>query len=92
MKLPRSRGSQFYLLTLLGVFVGLVLVILGLWRMGLYVTGATFVANALGRLVVPEAHKGMLNVRGRSFDVFWTTTLGVSLLVLAAVVPAGSGN
>jgi hypothetical protein len=31
----------------------------------------------------------MLNVRGRSFDVFWTTTLGVSLLILAAVVPGG---
>ena len=41
---------------------------------------------------MPEAHKGMLNVRNRSFDVFWTTTLGVSLLVLAAVVPPGSGN
>jgi hypothetical protein len=92
MKLPRSRGSQFYLLTLLGVFIGLVLVAFGIWRIGLYIVGATFVANALGRLVVPEAHKGMLNVRGRSFDVFWTTTLGVSLLVLAAVVPAGSGN
>jgi hypothetical protein len=92
MKLPRSRGSQFYLLTLLGVFVGLVFVLFGPWRVGLYIVGATFVANALGRLVVPEAHKGMLNVRGRSFDVFWTTTLGVSLLVLAAVVPPGSGN
>jgi len=92
MKLPRSRGSQFYLLTLLGVFIGLVLVVFGIWRLGLYIVGATFVANALGRLVVPEAHKGMLNVRNRSFDVFWTTTLGVSLLVLAAVVPPGSGN
>ena len=89
LPLPRSRGSQFYLLTLLGVFVGLVLVALGVWRLGLYVVGATFVANAFGRLVVPEAHKGMLNVRGRGFDVFWTTTLGVSLLVLAAVVPKG---
>ena len=89
MKLPRSRGSQFYLLTLLGVFIGLVLVGFGIWRPGLYVIGATFVANALGRLVVPEAHKGMLNVRNRSFDVFWTMTLGVSLLILATVVPAG---
>jgi hypothetical protein len=89
MKPPRSRGSQFYLLTLLGVVVGLVLVAVGIWRLGLYVVGATFVANAIGRLVVPEAHKGMLNVRGRGFDVFWTTTLGVSLLVLAAVVPKG---
>lgn len=89
MKLPRSRGSQFYLLTLLGVFIGLVFVALGIWRPGLYLIGATFVANALGRLVVPEAHKGMLNVRNRSFDVFWTTTLGVSLLILATVVPGG---
>lgn len=89
MKLPRSRGSQFYLLALIGVFTGLVLVSFGIWRPGLYVVGATFVANALGRLVVPETHKGMLNVRGRGFDVFWTTTLGVSLLILAAVVPAG---
>jgi hypothetical protein len=89
MKLPRSRGSQFYLLTLLGVFVGLVLVAAGVWRLGLYIVGATFVANACGRLVVPEAHKGMLNVRSRGFDVFWTTTLGASLLVLAAVVPQG---
>ena len=56
MKLPRSRGSQFYLLTLLGVLIGLVLVAFGIWRVGLYVVGATFVANALGRLVVPEAH------------------------------------
>ena len=89
MKLPRSRGSQFYLLTLLGVFVGLVLVAIGIWRLGVSVVGATFVANAFGRLVVTEAHKGMLNVRGRGFDVFWTTTLGVSLLILAAVVPGG---
>ena len=86
---PRSRGSQFYLLTLVGVFIGLVLVAFGVWRLGLYVIGATFVANALARLVVPEAHKGMLNVRNRSFDVFWTMTLGVSLLVLATVVPGG---
>ena len=32
LKLPRSRGSQFYLLTLLGVFIGLVLVAFGVWR------------------------------------------------------------
>ncbi len=46
IKLPRSRGSQFYLLTLLGVFIGLVIVALGPWRLGIYVIGATFVANA----------------------------------------------
>lgn len=91
MKLaPRSRGSQFYLLTLAGVGCGLLLVVLGQWRIGLIVIGGTFISSALGRLVVPEAHEGMLNVRGRAFDVFWTGFLGVSLVILAAVVPRGS--
>ena len=87
--LPRSRGSQFYLLTLLGVALGLLLVLIGPWRIGLLIIGGTFVASAVGRLVVTEKHEGMLNVRGRAFDVFWTMFLGVSLIVLAAVVPSG---
>ena len=51
MKLPRSRGSQFYLLTLLGVFIGLVVVAFGLWRLGIYVIGATFVGPEVAELV-----------------------------------------
>lgn len=86
---PRSRGSQFYLLTLGGVALGLALVALGPWRIGLFLIGGTFIASAIGRLVVPEPHQGMLNVRGRTFDVSWTMLLGVALLVLAAVVPSG---
>ena len=89
MKLPRSRGSQFYLLTLIGVALGLLLVVLGQWRIGIFLIGGTFISSATGRLVVPEAHEGMLNVRGRAFDVFWTMFLGASLVVLAAVVPSG---
>lgn len=87
--MPRSRGSQIYLALLVGVAVGLVLVAVGVWRAGLMVVGVTFVAAAVARVVVPQDHVGMLRVRGRTFDIVWTTVLGVSLAVLALVVPPG---
>ncbi len=86
---PRSRGSQLYLLLLVGVVIGLVLVVSGPWRQGLMLIGATFLGATLARMVVPPEHVGMLRVRGKTFDIFWTTTLGVSLIVLALVVPPG---
>jgi hypothetical protein len=87
VSLPRSRGSQFYLLQLLVVAAGLVLVLFGLWRLGLHVIGAAFVGGAIARAVVPVEHEGMLRVRGRTFDIFWMATLGVALIALAIVVP-----
>ena len=87
MRAPRSRGSQFYLLQLLVVLIGLVLVATGQWRVGVSAIGLAFVAGALARSVVPIDHTGMLRVRGKAFDVFWMTTLGVSLIVLAWVIP-----
>ena len=87
--LPRSRGSQVYLLLLLTVAVGLALVAIGPWRVGLGVIGGVFLVGAVARMVVPPDHIGMLRVRGASFDVLWMTSLGVSLLVLAAIVPPG---
>ena len=86
---PRSRGSQFYLLLLVGVAVGLLLVVGGPWRTGLMVIGATFVVGAAARAVVSAEHVGMLRVRSKAFDIFWTATLGISLFVLALVVPPG---
>lgn len=86
---PRSRGSQFWIVMTVAIAVGLVLVAIGYWRKGLAVMGATFTAGAVARLVIPEEHSGMLHVRGRTFDVVWTAFLGVSLTVLAIVVPPG---
>ena len=85
--LPRSRGSQIYLLLLLGVAVGLGLVVAGPWRAGIMLIGVSFVAGALARAVVPPSHTGMLRVRGKTFDITWMTVLGVSLALLALVVP-----
>ncbi|WP_067854897.1 MULTISPECIES: DUF3017 domain-containing protein [Aeromicrobium] len=87
--LPRSRGSQIYLCLLVGVGVGLALVGVGHWRAGLLVVGVTFGLGGLARAVVPQDHVGMLRVRGRTFDIVWLTLLGVSLAVLALVVPPG---
>ena len=84
---PRSRGSQLYLLHLLAVLAGLVLVVAGPWRAGVIVIGTAFVIGALARVVVPINHTGMLRVRGKAFDVFWMTTLGVALIALAVVIP-----
>ena len=43
--------------------------------------GVAFVVGALARSVVPLDHTGMLRVRGKAFDMFWMTTLGVALIV-----------
>ncbi|MGH3458051.1 DUF3017 domain-containing protein [Aeromicrobium sp.] len=86
---PRSRGSQFYLLLLVGVAIGLLMVVSGPWRAGLMVVGVTFVIGALARVVVSAEHVGMLRVRSKAFDVFWTATLGISLCLLALLVPPG---
>lgn len=84
---PRSRGSQAYLTVLLAVAVGLGITMFGAWRLGMTVVGGAFVAAAVARVVTPPAHTGMLQVRGKAFDVAWTMLLGVSLVVLAAVIP-----
>ncbi|MRJ76344.1 DUF3017 domain-containing protein [Aeromicrobium sp. SMF47] len=88
---PRSRGSQLYLLQLLVVLVGLVLVVVGPWRVGIVAIGAAFVVGALARSVVPIDHTGMLRVRGKAFDIFWMATLGSALIVLAWVIPGQPG-
>lgn len=77
------------MLLLLGVVIGMAMIVIGPWRAGIYLIGALFLVAALARLVVPIDHVGMLRVRGKVFDVVWTTFLGVSLIVLAAVVPPG---
>nr|MCW2728899.1 hypothetical protein [Aeromicrobium sp.] len=91
MRLPRSRGSQFYLLQLLVVAIGLVLVAVGQWRPGVVAMGLAFVAGALVRFVVPIDHTGMLRVRGKAFDMVWMGTLGVALIVLPILIPNQPG-
>ncbi|MCD9198894.1 DUF3017 domain-containing protein [Aeromicrobium wangtongii] len=91
MRAPRSRGSQLYLLQLVVVAVGLVLVAVGPWRVGVVAMGLAFIVGALARSVVPIDHTGMLRVRGKAFDVVWMTTLGVALVILPILIPNQPG-
>ncbi|WP_166375918.1 DUF3017 domain-containing protein [Aeromicrobium phragmitis] len=87
MKLPRSRGSRIYLAQLVVVAVGLLLIAVDAWRLGVGVVGASFiVAAGLRAVVTPDEH-GMLRVRGKAFDIAWMLLLGVALVTLAIVVP-----
>ncbi|MFD1859538.1 DUF3017 domain-containing protein [Aeromicrobium camelliae] len=87
MKLPRSRGSRIYLAQLVAVAVGLLLIAVDAWRLGVGVIGASFiVAAGLRAVVTPDEH-GMLRVRGKVFDIAWMLLLGVALVTLAIVVP-----
>jgi len=89
--MPRSRGSQLYLLQLVVVVVGLAMVVAGPWRAGVAVVGAAFIVGSAARSVVPVSHTGMLRVRGKLFDMVWMTLLGVALVVLALVIPDQPG-
>ena len=91
MKMPRSRGSQFYLVQLVAVVAGLALIALGQWRVGVAGIGLAFVAGAFARSVVPIDHTGMLRVRGKAFDIVWMTVLGVALVVLPFLIPDQPG-
>lgn len=87
MKLPRSYGSRVYLAQLIVVALGLVFLLLGWWRPGISLIAISFIVAAIARAVIPEDHVGMLGVRGRIFDIIWMSILGVSLGVLAIIVP-----
>lgn len=87
MNLPRSHGSRIYLVHLIVVAVALGVIVAGWWRVGVFVIGASFLMAAAARVVVPLDHTGMLRVRGKAFDIAWMSFLGLSLVVLAFVVP-----
>ncbi len=87
MKLPRSYGSRVYLAQLIAVAVGLIFLLVGWWRTGISLIAISFILAAVARAMISDDHVGMLGVRGRLFDILWMSVLGVSLGVLAIVVP-----
>lgn len=89
--LARARASsltQWPLLIVLGVLaVGLILVIIGYWRRGTVLIGAALCLGAGLRSVLPRRVAGLLQVRGRLFDVAFLLGSGISVIVLALSVP-----
>ena len=74
-------------LPLLGVLAGVVaavgIVMAGDWRPGLVLLGAVLLLAAGLRTLLPDAHLGMLVVRGRTLDCLLLAVPGGALIVLA---------
>lgn len=79
------------LVVVAGVVAGLVTAFLGAgtWRLGAVLIGVSLVVGAVERLVLPGREAGLLQVRSKPFDVAVLLLTGVSVVVLAVVVPPG---
>jgi hypothetical protein len=77
------------LAVLLVVGLGLLLVTLQHWRMGLVVIGLALVGAAVLRLLLPVRRAGFLAVRSRPVDVVLLAGTGLTLAVIARTIPAG---
>lgn len=84
---PSTLGGMLYLLILGVTVVGLLLVALVDWRLGVRVEGAALLGAAALRLALPERDAGMLAVRNRFFDAGLLLAIGVVLIVLAGSIP-----
>jgi hypothetical protein len=80
-------GGLVYLVVLATSAVGLGVVAFGPWRKGVALVGVALLLAALARILLTERNAGMLRVRGKLFDVLALGGVGVTLLLLAAVIP-----
>jgi hypothetical protein len=74
---------------LAAVGVGLLVLALGHWRVGLVVEGVALLAAAVLRLTLPVRRAGFLAVRSRPVDVLLVGGAGLALTVIALAIPAG---
>ena len=84
---PSTIGGALYLAALLGVMVGLLICVIGDWRIGVRWIGGSLLFAAGCRLVVPGRQAGMLAVRRRLVDTTMLTVVGALLLFLAGSIP-----
>lgn len=80
-----------YLLVVLGLLVAAVLVLFDRWRRGAFVFGSALMIGAVLRALIPTSRAGLLQVRGRFFDVAAMATVGALILWLATSIdPLGT--
>lgn len=75
-----------YLLVMLGVLAAALLVMFDRWRRGSFVFGAALLVGALLRAFIPSSRAGLLQVRGKLFDVSVMATVGGVMLWLATSI------
>jgi hypothetical protein len=82
-------GRQWPLLLVIGAGAsGFLAVALDHFRTGCLLIASSVLFAALSRAVLPPRRVGLLVVRSRAFDLLVLLVMGVSLLVLAVVVPS----
>lgn len=91
---PRTARSQRLwplLIVVIGVAAGLVVAIVGegAWRLGCLIIGAFLGVGALTRSALPPGEAGLLQVRGKVFDVAALGIASLAIIALAIVVPGG---
>ena len=87
-RIPSTIGGMVYLLVVAASGVGLLIVAFGPWRRGVALIGAALILGALARIVLSDNNAGMLRVRrSRWADVLMLGGVGVTLIVLASVIP-----
>ena len=61
----------------------------GTWRLGCLIIGAFLGVGALTRSALPPGEAGLLQVRGKVFDVAALGIASLAIIALAIVVPGG---
>lgn len=84
---PRRVRQVPALLVLAVLALGLVLTLLGAWRVGTTTVGAALLLAAGLRLTLPVRQAGWLVVRGRGADAAVLLGLGLATVALAGSVP-----
>lgn len=71
-----------------GVLLGLAIAVFGTdrWRAGSVVIGIALCVGAVERIVLPRRNAGLMQVRGRAFDVAVLALTGAGIIVLAVSV------
>jgi hypothetical protein len=84
---PSTIGGACYLVVLAASAFGLAITARGDWRLGVRWIGASLLAAAVLRLVLPDRDAGMLAVRRRPIDVVLLVVVGLALFVLSVTIP-----
>jgi len=84
---PSTVGGLAYLVMLAVAFAGVLVVVLGDWRVGVRIFAGVLVAGALLRVALPTRDAGMLAVRGKGVDAVLLLVVGAALLLLASSIP-----
>jgi hypothetical protein len=87
----RSLKQWPLLIVVGGVVLGLGIAVLSedSWRLGCLVIGCSLGVGAVERLALPRRDAGLLQVRGRAFDIAVLALTGAAIIALAILVPPG---